>query len=178
MRAPLLFFLQVFGLQMRAELTPVDARPLLIDGAVLAPVEVELAPVPPARGHHRMHMHMAGVSVKRIRDDALREHLALVLRHHPDHFLVAHVFMKGIQEAVEGSLALHVAPFRRSAQQLILFELPHELDEVGAKLLVRSLPVGLCDVVGHVLGPQVLHLALRPAEARVVLDATSRAAAG
>ena len=52
MHASLLLLIQMLSLQMRAELLPVDARPNLVEGAILALVEVELAPVSAASGHH------------------------------------------------------------------------------------------------------------------------------
>jgi hypothetical protein len=178
MHASLLLLIQMLLFQMRAELFAVDARPRLVEAAVLAAVEVELTPVAPARGHHGMHVHVLRVTMERICDDAFRERLALVLRDHPDHLFVAQVFVERIEEPVESSFARNVAPFPDRAQQLILFKLAHVLDEVCAQFLIGSLFVGLCDEVGHVLRPEALHLALRPAETGIILDAPTRAATG
>lgn len=176
--APLFLLLQVLALEALAELAAVDPRPLLVERVVLAPAEVEFAPVPLSGRDDRMHVHVPAVAVERVDDVSLRQRLALVLRDHLPDFLVTHLFVEGVDQPVEGALPAAILPNAFPALlKFILLQLTEELDEVGAPLLVRH-RVTAVDVLRHVLCPEVLVLAPGGDQARVVVHALSALARG
>lgn len=106
---PALFLLlQVFVLEVFAELSAVDARPLIVERPVLTPVEMQLTPVLLPGSDHGVDVHVTAVTMNGVDDVRLRQALALVLRNHLLDFLVAGIVMEGVDEAVEGPLFLIV----------------------------------------------------------------------
>jgi hypothetical protein len=166
-------------LVMFSELAPVDARPLLVGRPVLLPAEVQLLAVDAPGRQHGVHVGVLRVAVQPVDDAPLGEALALVLIHHRPDLLVGDVRVEGVGEAVvrpgfsPALAAGFVAALLGSPRQFVLFELPHELGQVSAPLLVRDLLVLLVGVAGHVARPHALTLALRRGETSVVLDAAA-----
>lgn len=166
--------------KVASELTPVDARPALVERAVGRAVELNLAPVGLARSELHVRVRVVGVAVDRGHVARFGEILPEVLGDHLFDLVICHLAVEGVDQPVVRTVLASTAralsfvnafdilfsiPFPPlvGSPQFVFVALAEIFCDVGSALFVGQLVIGRVYILWYVAGPHALVLAARGA---------------